>query len=454
MAAGSRSKKTRSKSKKVSKTNKGVVASGPRNRFNKFSLMIAVVLFGAVGFYLLAASGALSPDEVLLADDPARGLVYEGKKVKTKGHCAGGFDKTTEDDKKVKFDGKEKPRCAHLDPTPEGIDIRERIKKVDENLAALAAHDAKNKPAASDDTSGYEQTPLATAETISGADMDGIGARDWPCTGTGKDGARVQLIYVYPESGRNRLGALRDGFSAIARRMNSIYFQSGYESGNAHQIRFTTNNGDAGCSLAIAAEGIRGDRLNDEDFIKERLQARGYKGIPKPWDITGDGVPDITTYDDRKFLVWVDKEYRNNDGQLTKCGLGELRVDDSHGQDNANNRSVTYAWAWKGCWNYAEPHELGHMLGAVQAVYRLSDGTLVQRGTPNSTKNHHCDDERDVMCYDDDGNGPVSMRNICTRAIDWWRLDCNHNDYYRGKDPVDGYLSNHWNVANSKYLTR
>lgn len=441
------------KAKAKSRTKTRVVTSKRSRLHSRPLAIVAAVLFGLTGVYLLVQSYALPPDEVLLPDNAARGLVYEGKKVKTKGPCAGAFDLTTEEDKKIKKNGKVIPRCAHLDPTPQGVDIRERIKRVDQEMVELVEKDKRIKPAKTDDPISPEESSV-TAATISGSNMNDIGARDWPCIGDGSNGPRVRLIYVYAAGGDNRLPALRDNFSAIARRVNSVYFASGYESGNGHQVRYRTNNGEPGCNLAIAAEGIRGDKLNDWQFIKERLAERGYRGIPVQYDLTGDGKPDTTIYEDRKYLIWVDKEYRNNKGQLTKCGIGEMRLDDSHGQHNSNNRAVTYAWVWKGCWNYAEPHELGHMLGAVQGIARLSDGTLLQRGTPNSTDGNHCTDEDDLMCYDDDGTGPVNMRHICGRAIDKWRLDCNHNDYYRGNDPASGYLSNHWNVANSQFLTR
>jgi hypothetical protein len=455
---------TKSKKKPNSRAIKVTTSKRSRSTLSRGKLALVVaLLFGSAGVYTLVQSGALQPDEALLPDQPERGLVYHGKKVKTKGPCEGGFDVTTEEDvKRNEKEGKnsrENRRCAHYDPTPLGVDLRERVKKVDQNLAALAAHDEKNKPAASDDeTSGYEQQPV-TAATIWAGDMDGIGARDWPCFGTGAGNARIQLIYVYPSGGTNRLNTLRPGFSAIAKRMNSIFYHSGAESGNAHQIRFATNNGEPGCDLRIAAEPIRGDQLNDFSFIRAELADRGYKGVPEKVDLDGDGVLDWTVYENRKYLIWVDKDTEN-------CGLGELRTDASPGQNNTNNTSVTYAMAWKGCWNYAEPHELMHMLGGVQGKKFDSDGNVIRIGAPYSTPGGHCYDERDVMCYDDDvykrnANGDlvdsdgvkVVIQNRCTRDIDWWRFDCKHDTYYRGNDPADGWLSNHWNTANSKYLT-
>lgn len=446
MATKPSSARKSKKTTKSARTNKKTIVASRRSRLSSRPLAIlAALLFGSTGIYLLVTSGALQSDEVLLADDPARGLVYHGKKVKTKGPCAGGFDITTSEDEKK--DGKEKRRCAHYDPTPKGVDIRERVKNVDKNLEVLAEHDNKNKPAMSDDeTSGYEPAP-ATAAAIWAGSMDGITARDAPCFGTGSSGARIQLIYVYPAGGTNRFDAVRPGLGAIARRMNSVFYHSGVESGNAHQIRFVTNHGDPGCGIRIAQEGIRGDELNDFSFIRARLAERGYKGVPTQVDLTGDGKSDYTDYVDRKYLIWIDKDTAN-------CGLGEIRSDVSRAQTNSNNHSVSYAMVWKGCWNYAEPHEVMHMLGGVQGPqYTIKDGrrVLTTAGAPYSTEGHHCYDERDIMCYDD---GPgVTLRNFCTRDIDVWRFDCRHDTYYRGNDPASGWLSNHWNTANSRFLT-
>lgn len=392
---------------------------GGQNRLPRRRLLFTTLLiFGAVGVYLLAQSGALQSDETLLADAPERGLLYEGKKVKTKGPCKGGFDVTTTEEEKAH--GKDARTCEHLDPTPPGVDIRERIKKVDQNLASLAAHDEKIKPVKSDDTPGMNQTPLDPAATISGASLDGIGARRHPCFGTGADGARLLMIYVYPAGGSNRISDLRPGFNAIANRLNSIVYESGYSSGNAQQIRFSTNGGDPGCFIRIPQEPIAASNLDDISAMKATLRARGY-------DNPG-----------RKYMVWVDRAF------ATQCGRGGLIADSKPDQTNANNSYVSYAWIWKGCWNYAEPHELFHMLGAVQT------------DAPYSTNAYHCRDDNDVMCYNDGylKDGTQMLNDRCPALISLWRLDCGKDTYYRGINPSSGYLSNHWNTANSQFLTR
>lgn len=435
MATSSRSSKSKSKPRTRSVSNKKIIASGPGGLLGKKITILAVVLMvGAIGVYLLAQSGALASDETLLRDQPERGLVYEGKRVKTKGPCVGGFDTTTEED--VKKNGRDLRRCDHLDPAPLGIDIRERVKGVDKNLADLAAHDHKHPPAASNDTSGYKQPPMEDPETVGRGSMDGVGARNVPCIGTGTDGGRVWLLYVYPSGGTSRLSDLRPGFRAIAERVNNVFYESGSASGNAHQVRFATNNGDAGCAARIVPVPMSASIMNDAVAMRKNLDSRGYSS------------------NDRKYLAWVDKKYTDANGNIVKCGQGSLVIDDNPTWANSNNTTGGYAWVWKGCWNYAETHELTHMLGAVQGRWVNPTTGAVRAGAPESTPGMHCYTARDVMCYDDDGNGPVVERNVCTRAIDWWRLDCGKNTYFRGNSPASGYLSNHWNTANSRFITR
>lgn len=435
MATRSKTSKSKSKPRKTTVSSKKVIGSGSRNFLGSKKRLLAVILvFGAAGVYFLAQSGALSPDETLLADQPDRGLVYEGKRVKTKGPCAGEFETTTPEDKQNH--GQDTHRCDHLDPSPPGLDIRERIKRVDQNLAALAAHDKKYPPAASDDTSGYQQPPMVDPETVGQGSMDGIGARNVPCKGTGTDGARVWLLYLYPSGGTNRLDSLRAGFRSIATRVNSIFYESGAASGNAHQVRFTTNNGLSGCAARILPVAMPASIMNDATAMKNNLNSRGFAS------------------NDRKYLAWVDKKYTDANGNILKCGQGSLIIDDSPYSTNANNTSGGYAWVWKGCWNYGEPHELTHMLGAVQGRWVNPTTGAVRAGAPESTPGMHCYTNRDVMCYDDDGAGSVTMKAVCTRAIDWWRLDCGKNTYFRGNSPSSGYLSNHWNTANNRFITR
>jgi hypothetical protein len=122
------------------------------------------------------------------------------------------------------------------------------------------------------------------------------------------------------------------------------------------------------------------------------------------------------------------------------CGIGGVQRDDTPGLTNrSNGSSPMYGRSDTSCWNYAEGHELMHNLGGVQPT------------APNATPNFHCSDEQDKMCYDDDGTGPVVMRNICP-ASEANILDCGNNDYFAANPTSGSWLANHWNTANSSYL--
>ncbi|HET7641518.1 MAG TPA: fibronectin type III domain-containing protein, partial [Ktedonobacteraceae bacterium] len=134
----------------------------------------------------------------------------------------------------------------------------------------------------------------------------------------------------------------------------------------------------------------------------------------------------------QKYLTWVDDDMY--------CGIATIRRDDRHDPYvNYNDQGFSYSRIDTPCWgngNSVELHELFHNLGAVQS------------SAPHATGMGHCNDEYDVMCYDD-GNGPMSF--VCPENQEAL-LDCNNDDYFASK-PADGsYLAAHWNTFNSSFL--
>lgn len=416
--ATTKAKKPSKSTKTTKKTTKKSISTSllSRVRDSKFTPLVAIALFAIVGAYFVFFSHAMTPEEYAPADQPERGLVYAGQKIKNKGPCKGAIDVTTIEDKRTI--GQTVSKCSHVDPGPEGVNLFERDKTIDQQLQNLVQEEATNPPLASDAPAAPQPT---TAATISSGSMDGIGQRTQPCISTGSDGKRVELLYLYASGGTNRLSTLRPGLVNIAQRMNSIMFQSGYESGNAHQIRFTTNSS---CALVIRPVAISWTAAHSYSGVQSALQAQGYS----------------FTRSDRKYLAWVD--VANTSANPTPCGQGSVYGDSKPTSDNYNNIYGGLAVAWRTCWNYAEPHELMHTLGSVIP------------GAPYSTPGYHCRDKRDVMCYNDGTLGTATMVLRCTRDIDWWRYDCGHDAYYRGNSPASGYLSNHWNTANSGFITR
>jgi hypothetical protein len=100
------------------------------------------------------------------------------------------------------------------------------------------------------------------------------------------------------------------------------------------------------------------------------------------------------------------------------------------------------------CSHYAELHEIFHNLGAVQ---RDNPNTVQPDGPPHPSASSHCTDEADVMCYDDDGAGPVVMTNVCPPEHEAL-LDCGNDDYFNTNPPAGNYLASHWNTADSRFL--
>jgi len=229
-----------------------------------------------------------------------------------------------------------------------------------------------------------------------------------PCYGTGQDGARVQAMYVHQTGGTDRLAQLTTQFGTIAQHMEGVFLQSGQQTNGDTYLRFVTN-GD--CSLSILDAAVSAAAMTDFGTMVTELKNQGY------------------TSGDRHYLTWVDGS--------SYCGIAGRYSDDSSAQDNPNNlTNPLFAAVGTQCWNYGEPHELMHTLGAVQGT------------APHATSRGHCYDQSDVMCYDDGSGNP--MQSICPGRV--WYYDCNNDDYFSTNPPAGNYLASHWNTATSRYV--
>jgi hypothetical protein len=70
----------------------------------------------------------------------------------------------------------------------------------------------------------------------------------------------------------------------------------------------------------------------------------------------------------------------------------------------------------------------------------------VQSSAPRKSRNGHCTDEWDAMCYHD-ASGTV-LKFVCPSTHDLL-LDCGHNDYFSTAPPAGSYVKTHWNSANN-----
>jgi hypothetical protein len=241
----------------------------------------------------------------------------------------------------------------------------------------------------------------------------------WPCYGTGVDGPRVEALYVYPSGTTSQLSSLLPTFETLAHKIEGIYQSSGNETGRPAYVRFATT-APPECRLVVREVAVSSAAIGDFLAMINELQQGGFNRT------------------DRKYQVWVDAQ------NSPYCGVGTVTYDDRATQDNRNNSGPSYARADRPCWDYAEPHELGHNLGAVQP------------GAPHATNGYHCWDDYDKMCYNDGAipNPPGAMQVRCADSTHEELLDCNHDDFFHtGSVPAGSYLSSHWNMANSQFLS-
>jgi len=286
--------------------------------------------------------------------------------------------------------------CTHgPDPAPAGVDVTQR-----RSTAEIVATTA---PSVSGTTPGTSTPPT-----------DGTGAV--VCEGDGVSGKRIQTLYVVASDKTDRFDAVKDTLGQNAVNADRQYNGSAQQNGAARHLRFVTaSDGLGGCVLDLRKVVVATTADDTFDATITAVKAQGYNRT------------------DRKYMLWVDAN--------VYCGIGSVYRDSQAGQTNLNNGSYAqYGRSDNGCWNYAEAHELMHNLGGVQP------------DAPNATPNFHCSDEYDEMCYDDDGSGPVVMRQICPSSVGKL-FDCNDDDYFNaGSVPTGTYLASHWNTATSAFL--
>ena len=373
----------------------------------------------------------------MASPSPFRGLLYNGLSLGRKGSaCDGAFE--------AKSRAGASLGCSHgPDPAPPGTDVR-RGRTDGQVEADLRVGEAGTRDVSAatvgpslDETGALGDTATAVGSGA-GAPLSGTGALgdaagatalvdqaaaslgSIGCIGDGTSGSRVQAIYAVPADRTDRSATVVPAIRATyAPRIDWQFNTSAAETGGEAHVNFVTEPDAAGtgCQLSVAVAHLTA--AGDDSFSNTATELRAL-GYNRP---------------DRKYLVWTDAN--------VLCGVGSLYSDAQPGLSNLNNGyAPMFARIDAACWDYAEGHELMHTLGAVQS------------GAPHATAAGHCYDEPDEMCYDDDGNGPVTMLTVCTGRSDSL-FDCNHDDYfYAGTPPVLNWLGTHWNTYNSNWLLR
>jgi hypothetical protein len=258
------------------------------------------------------------------------------------------------------------------------------------------------------------------------------------CSGDGTSGKRVQAIYAFISGRTDHSATVVPLIRTWAAYMNAIYNASAAETNGSRQIRWVHSNSSK-CQLTVSKVTLPSTTVNNFSATINALRNKGFNKS------------------NRKYAVWMDVPQ----SQSGICGIGQIIVDESPGSTNKNNGVSSVPGMVErtdvDCWGLldqhstggffavppqmVEAHEIGHTLGAVQS------------GAPHHTALHHCTDEWDLMCYDDDFNSgtfPLTFSSSCpvTQNV---ILDCRHNDYFH-THPTSGYLKTHWNAAKNAFL--
>lgn len=250
------------------------------------------------------------------------------------------------------------------------------------------------------------------------------------CTGTGQDGRRVKVLYAYPQGTTSRFSQLVPAIRSAAADVDDVMGLSARKTGLDRRVRWEHSfTADGGCVPNLTSVAVPLSVMRNVGSLNQHLQSVGFNNL------------------NRKYLVFEDIP-RGTDF----CGEGQLWNDDTPvAGDNRNNVHPSYygpsfARVVYDCWYTPgfsiSAHEVMHTLGAVVDT------------APYATSGYHCTDEWDVMCYDDDGGGPVTMQYVCGTSHTN-RFDCRNDSYFSAKSPPAGaWLASHWNTANNSYLDR
>lgn len=258
-------------------------------------------------------------------------------------------------------------------------------------------------------------------------------SREAYCSGqTANLGARVQIIYLrkpnQPALNNARTRYLRD----LVATVNYIFKDSAAKTRGDIKVRWVRNSD---CSVSVK-----------EIVTSQSATITTYEGVKAAMIAAGK------TSNDRKFMAFVPVPHQNWSSTAGGvCGAATLHrglFTDGPAQNNIHNTRVGYAALWYGnarsCWTPEyTAHELVHNLGGVQDT------------APHTSGNGHCTDGRDVMCYPDGGpNAGNYTQTVCPAELFDYVLDCGNDDYFHSNPPAGSYLSQRWNVANSRFLTK
>jgi hypothetical protein len=341
-------------------------------------------------------------------DEPAQGLIYQNLRPAEEGSvCAGAYalDELT---------------CTHgPDPAPTGLAVRRAVAPVTAKAPEPVSPKREGGRTPRDaeivrDLGGSlltEGKPALLPDAAPGDADFVMGTHDVACAGDGRDGNRVQVVYVHALGTPSRYTDFVGSIRVWAAGVDAIYDASAGETGGSRHLRYVTT---PSCRVDVAEVQVPQHGLDTFPQTVTALKDLGYNRT------------------DRKYLLFADA-YRY-------CGISTFVADNRAGAGNRNNGGPSYARVDAGCWS---------TVAAAQQLTRSLGATLLN--SPNSSGGGSCTDDFDLLCQADRSGEPLRQR--CPRKNEN-RLDCGHDDYFSTNPPRDSWLAKNWNVAQSEFLLR
>ena len=266
-----------------------------------------MVVFALAAMLLPVLSGTASGaagDEVP-ADDPARGLVYDGLRPgRGVGPCAGMFE--------VAGPAGAQPACTHgPDPAPPGVDVRSPF----------------DPPAAGPDAAQSFTLP------------------PFVCDGNGTDAYRVEALFVRATDTPDRYDVVESTLYHVLRQIDQNLNASALETGGSQHIRFVA---DSSCRPIITRVALSPGGDDSFSAMLSELRPMGFNRTDRKYFVFADsgvycGVAELRDDESASAVPGANK----NNGNLQVPGL-VARID-------------------RACWNpVAGIHELAHTLGGAQ----------------------------------------------------------------------------------------